>query len=209
MGALVIAGVNFAVSMGYISFSYFAVILLFIVAVYIRELYRNHSKPFSNIAMTILPWFYIVLPFDLMLQMSLFNNQFNYHIPLSLFVLIWTNDTFAYLSGMTLGRTKLFERISPKKTWEGTIGGGLFTLVAGWIFSLYFNEIALYHWLVIAIITVIFGTLGDLTESLFKRSINVKDSGNILPGHGGILDRFDSILMATPMVYVYVKIFIT
>ena len=104
--------------------------------------------------------------------------------------------------------SKLFERISPKKTWEGSIGGGIFALLGAWIISQFYSELSLFSWMIIALINVIIGTFGDLTESLFKRSISIKDSGHILPGHGGILDRFDSIILASPLVYVFLEIFV-
>lgn len=123
---------------------------------------------------------------------------------LGFFIVIWTNDTFAYLSGMFIGRHKFFERISPKKTWEGTAGGLVFGLAAGYILSLFFDDFSLSEWLGYALTIIIFGTFGDLFESLIKRTLGLKDSGNIMPGHGGILDRFDSILLAAPFAFIYI-----
>jgi len=120
--------------------------------------------------------------------------------------LIWANDSGAYIVGSLIGKNKLFERISPKKSWEGFIGGGIFSMLAAWLISLFVVEISLIDWLVIAIITFIFGTFGDLIESLLKRMVKVKDSGHILPGHGGILDRFDSIIVSAPMVFIYLMV---
>ena len=117
--------------------------------------------------------------------------------------MLWANDTGAYLVGMKLGRTKLFERHSPKKTWEGFIGGIAISAGAALLIGHYFTELPWNQWVSVAILISCFGTLGDLVESMFKRSINVKDSGGILPGHGGLLDRFDGLFMAAPIVYAY------
>jgi len=122
---------------------------------------------------------------------------------LGFFLLIWANDSGAYIVGSLVGKNKLFERISPKKTWEGFLGGGFFALMFAWLISYFVTEISLIDWLVVALITFVFGTFGDLIESLLKRMVKVKDSGNILPGHGGILDRFDSMIIAAPMVFIY------
>ena len=133
----------------------------------------------------------------------------NYGFPTSsllvgFFIVIWGNDTFAYLSGMAFGKHKLLERVSPKKTWEGTFGGALFSFIAVIVLSLFFKELNAFEWIGFALTIIIFGTFGDLFESLIKRTLGLKDSGNIMPGHGGILDRFDSILMAAPFAYIYI-----
>lgn len=127
---------------------------------------------------------------------------------ITIFVAIWLNDTFAYLTGMFFGRTKLFERISPNKTWEGTIGGVIVSILLTLVFINYFiiTELSNLQWLIIILITVIAGNIGDLVESLLKRQLEIKDSGNILPGHGGILDRFDSVFFAAPFASVLIKI---
>jgi phosphatidate cytidylyltransferase len=125
---------------------------------------------------------------------------------MGIFWLIWTNDTMAYLIGSQIGRRKLFERISPKKTWEGTIGGAICTVLMAWAISLYFNDFSTAQWLAVGAMVGIFGTLGDLVESMLKRSIGVKDSGTLLPGHGGLLDRFDSFLFVVVWVWVVVRV---
>ena len=117
--------------------------------------------------------------------------------------MLWANDTGAYLVGVKFGRTKLFERHSPKKTWEGFIGGALISAGVALIISHYFTELEWQQWVIMAVLISFFGTTGDLIESMFKRSINVKDSGGILPGHGGLLDRFDGLFLAVPVVYAY------
>jgi phosphatidate cytidylyltransferase len=125
---------------------------------------------------------------------------------ISIFILIWTNDTFAYIIGKKWGKNKLFERISPKKTIEGFAGGVLFCILASIILSLFFNFFSLGIWISSAIFVGVFGTIGDLIESKFKREANVKDSGNIMPGHGGILDRLDSIIFVAPFLYIIFQI---
>ncbi len=171
------------------------------------ELFRKKPSPFSNISYTITGSLYIAIPFAMLYHLGYYNNGFvedyNYQIILGFFFLLWTSDTGAYLSGKFLGKHKLFERISPKKTWEGSIGALILTIVVAYIISLYFTTLNISSWIVIGVLIVIFGGLGDLVESMLKRSLNVKDSGNILPGHGGILDRFDGLLLSIPFVYAY------
>ena len=134
------------------------------------------------------------------------SRSYHYAFLLALFVFIWVNDSFAYLTGSLFGKHRMFERISPKKSWEGFIGGAAFTIAASVIFANYFTQLPLWGWIGFAILMIIFGTLGDLVESLFKRTLNVKDSGNILPGHGGILDRIDSVIFSIPALFIYVEI---
>ena len=130
-----------------------------------------------------------------------------YHTPwflLGMFVILWMHDTFAYLTGSLFGRHPLYKRISPKKSWEGSIGGFGFAIIAAYIISIFSPVLECWHWITIAIIVTIFGTIGDLAESWLKRRAGVKDSGSILPGHGGVLDRFDSILLVSPIVYLLI-----
>jgi len=191
-----------------ISLKYLAIPLALTFFIFIVELYRKSKVPFLNIAYTILGSLYIALPFGLLYHLgyfsnSSFNNTFSFHIIWGFFFMLWANDTGAYLSGRFFGKHKLFERISPKKTWEGSIGGGLLAIGIGYVNSIFFTELNLTNWIVIAIITVVFGGLGDLVESMLKRSLNIKDSGNLLPGHGGILDRFDGLFLSVPFIYSY------
>jgi phosphatidate cytidylyltransferase len=134
------------------------------------------------------------------------HNGYSFVLPLSIFIFIWSNDTGAFCFGCTLGRHKMFERVSPKKTWEGFAGGALVAVVAGYVMSLYFNIMDMYQWMGMALVVVVFATLGDLIESSMKREMQIKDSGNMLPGHGGILDRFDSTLLAIPAVIIYLNL---
>jgi phosphatidate cytidylyltransferase len=192
-----------------ISLGIVSVFLIFIFA-----LFSKNEKPVQDVFYTISGIIYAVLPFALLnritwMQEGINNGKFfpgcdyNSHIILGMILLIWASDTSAYLIGSLIGRTKLYERISPGKTWEGTVGGGLLTLACSYFIAGWFPEIEFKHWLVIAAIIVVFGTFGDLFESLLKRQAGIKDSGNIMPGHGGILDRFDSLIFITPFVYLY------
>ncbi|MFD0766507.1 phosphatidate cytidylyltransferase [Mucilaginibacter lutimaris] len=185
-----------------------AYILLFLFVfgislVFIMELFKISVAPFANIAFTIMGLVFVVVPFTFFHALAYINKDFSPHIPLGFLLMLWANDTGAYLVGMSMGRTKLFERHSPKKTWEGFIGGVVISAGVGYIISLYFPELDWKQWVSVGILISCFGTLGDLVESMFKRSINIKDSGTILPGHGGLLDRFDGLLMAAPIVYTY------
>jgi phosphatidate cytidylyltransferase len=173
-------------------------------AILLQELFKNRPNPFGNIAYTFLGLIFAVIPFVFFHALGFIaDTGFNPHIPMGFLLMLWANDTGAYLTGRQFGRTKLFERHSPKKTWEGFIGGILISALAGYIISIYFTELTWRTWVSVAIIIGIVGTGGDLVESMFKRSINVKDSGGILPGHGGLLDRFDGLLLAAPMVFAY------
>jgi phosphatidate cytidylyltransferase len=179
---------------------------LLVFFVFLFELYRKLPNPFTNVAFTFFGLLYVAVPFALINYLP--NPSFEpgvhmHNIVLGFFFLIWVNESGAYLVGSSIGRNKLFERVSPKKTWEGTLGGGVLCLITAWIISVYFSELSAINWIVMGGLVVIFSTYGDLFESLFKRSINAKDSGRILPGHGGILDRFDGVIMAIPFVFVY------
>jgi phosphatidate cytidylyltransferase len=181
----------------------FALFPLFFLVFFI-ELYRKKDQPFANIGFTFLGLIYVAIPLSLWCFISnTIGCAYNFHYLLGFFIIMWTADTGAYLFGKFMGKTKLFERISPKKTWEGLIGGILLSLLAAWIISLYYKELYLSQWIIVALMTSILGTFGDLTESMFKRSLDIKDSGTILPGHGGILDRFDGVFISSPFVITY------
>ncbi|MEQ8910611.1 MAG: phosphatidate cytidylyltransferase [Vicingaceae bacterium] len=186
-------------------------IIPIIFTLFIVELYRNRPQPIPNIAFTLLGIIYIAVPITLLHELAYFKNlnfgsEYSYEILIGYFFVLWANDTGAYFVGRSLGKHKLFQRISPKKTWEGSIGGAFFGLLVGYLNALMFPHIAVELWLIIAAIVVLFGSLGDLVESLFKRSLNIKDSGNLLPGHGGVLDRFDGIFISAPMVYTFLRL---
>lgn len=175
----------------------------------ITELYLKKKNPTGNWAYSMLSQLYVALPFALLNVLAFQNSPetgsvtYDPILPLSIFVFIWLSDTGAYCVGSLIGKHRLFERISPKKSWEGSIGGGIFSIASSLGFAHFFPFMPGWQWVGLAIVVVIFGTWGDLTESLMKRQLGIKDSGNILPGHGGMLDRFDSALMAIPAAVVY------
>lgn len=172
--------------------------VLFFPLVGFAELFRNKKTPFQNMGVTIIGILYIITPFLLLNMMRL--NTKDFWIVLSIFILTWSSDTFAYLIGRQIGKHRLFERISPKKSWEGFIGGLLFSVIAGLLIA-YFTESNLIKYAIYGVTIATFGTLGDLVESMLKRSLNIKDSGTILPGHGGLLDRFDAVIFVIPIIY--------
>ena len=214
-----VAGVYFFYAMTYFCSDLYAGVaksvvfipyLVTIVYLLIAELYLKQDDPIQDWAYTMLSQMYIALPFSLLNVLAFTANgsgmvAFNTLLPLSVFVFLWVNDTGAYCVGSLLGRHKLFPRISPGTSWEGSIGGAVFVLAAAWAVSYFLDDVMLnlYEWLGLGLIVVIFGTWGDLVESLFKRTLGVKDSGSILPGHGGMLDRFDSSLLAIPAAVIY------
>ncbi len=194
--------------LGYIDVRFSAVILVILFIQIAIELYRKDPQ-WKNITSLITSYIYISVPFGLM--NSLFYTGaievWQPDILIGMFVLIWTSDVFAYLTGSMFGKHKLMERISPKKTWEGSLGGLFFALIAAYILSIFITQLSFVEWMLLTVIVVISGTLGDLVESLLKRNAGVKDSGTIFPGHGGVLDRFDAVIFATPMVFVFINLF--
>ena len=200
---------SFLMEMKLIKESVYIAIFPLLALVFFFYLYRaNESRPFINIALTLLGIVYVAIPFAL-LNLAVFSTgSYKYELSVGIILLIWASDTGAYFAGKLLGRKKLFERISPKKTWEGSIGGALLSIaVAIGLFYL-FHVLDLWQWLVLALIIIVAGTYGDLIESMFKRSLEIKDSGKALMGHGGFLDRFDGLLMAAPFIAAFLKIFL-
>lgn len=183
--------------------------LILLLYMMISELYLKKENPVLNWAFSMLSQLYIALPFALLSVLAFQNNpeyssvSYNPILPLSIFVFIWLSDTGAYCVGSLIGKHRLFERISPKKSWEGSVGGGVVSIASSFAFAHFFPFMNMAEWAGLALTVVVFGTWGDLTESLFKRQLQIKDSGSILPGHGGMLDRFDSALMAIPAAVVY------
>lgn len=171
--------------------------------IFIRELYKKSTLPFSNIAYTFLGLIYAVVPFVFYVSLAFISGVYNFHLALAFFLMLWANDTGAYLFGVKFGKHRLFERHSPKKSWEGFFGGIFTSVLVAYVIAQFYTDYAVYHWMVMGLIISCFGTLGDLVESMFKRSIGVKDSGKILPGHGGVLDRFDGLLLSAPVIFVY------
>ena len=174
----------------------------------IIELFTNSKNPFNNISSLIFGIIYTIIP--CILAYVIIEDGFKSldsvnksTIILGLLFMTWANDVGAYFVGSKFGKTKLFPRISPKKTWEGTFGGVAMTFLLGWLLSLYVTELNIKDWLILALIVSIFGSIGDLVESMLKRSVGVKDSGTILPGHGGFLDRFDAFIFLLPFAACY------
>lgn len=186
----------------------FVLLIPIVGLVFLAELFRLKENSFNNILHTILPTLYVASPFALFVISNQFSTtgEYNAHFILCFFYCLWANDTGAYLSGRAFGKTKLFSQISPNKTWEGTIGGAILAITIGYICSIYFKEYSAATWITISILVVIFGSLGDLVESMLKRNFKVKDSGSILPGHGGVLDRFDGLLIAAPVVFFFLAV---
>ena len=207
---LAMAGYNSGMTPAAVFIPYLVTLIYLMVA----ELYLKQPDPVNDWAYTMMSQLYIALPFSMLSVLAFQSDDTGIHytwmVPLSVFVFLWINDTGAYLCGSLLGRHKLFPRISPGKSWEGSIGGGVLVVLVAllvWYLSEQYEEnplgLSAIEWAGLGLTVVIFGTWGDLVESLFKRTLGIKDSGNILPGHGGMLDRFDSSLMAIPAAVVY------
>jgi phosphatidate cytidylyltransferase len=213
--SIVIFASSFLYAQNLVNVRIFLVIIPLLAAIFIACIYRKEAWSFRAAVYTVGGLVYIAVPFSMLNGLAypslpVYGTSGGYFpdVLLGFFILLWTNDTFAYLTGILLGKHRLFERISPKKSWEGFFGGLLFTAGMAMVVARMFPVPALHHWLVIAALSVVFGVYGDLLESLLKRNMGMKDSGHFLPGHGGILDRFDVVLLAAPMVYAYVTWFV-
>lgn len=205
------------IALGWLPLKGFLVLIPVISIVMVAELFRKAERPFDSLAHTFFSILYTAVPFS-MFPFSAFNQtglepliqmdgvQFSPGIMIGFFLLLWTNDTGAYLVGSLIGKHPLFERISPKKSWEGFFGGLILTLIVARLLSGWLGVVDTTGWMIISFIASVAGTLGDLLESMLKRSHGLKDSGNVMPGHGGFLDRFDSVVVAFPLVYLYLAI---
>lgn len=187
--------------------AWWPLLIAFLTLFFIVELFKHLEEPLLNLSITFMGLLYICAPLALLYRLGFYTAEgvsetFNMEVLLGYFFILWTNDTAAYFVGRKWGKRKLMPSISPKKSWEGFWGGILFALLIGYINSIFFSVFGSLTWLIIALIVGLFGSLGDLVESSFKRSLNIKDSGQLIPGHGGILDRLDGVFISAPMVYV-------
>jgi len=210
--------VSTLIASGVIPKNSFLVLIPMMLVMMVLELYRKQNKPFDSLAHTFFSILYTAVPFS-MFPFSAFMRTglksllphesiiFSPGIIIGFFLLIWANDTGAYLTGISIGRHKLMQRISPKKTWEGFFGGVIIAALVAWLLSDWLGVVNKIHWVFISLIISLAGTYGDLIESMLKRSIGVKDSGTIMPGHGGFLDRFDSAIISFPIVYLFISLF--
>jgi phosphatidate cytidylyltransferase len=215
---IVVYVISTLIASGVVPRNSFLILLPAMLIIMVIELYRKQEKPFDSLAHTFFPVIYTAIPFSMFPFAAFSRTGLNSLLPhpaiifspgiiIGFFLLIWANDTGAYLTGMSLGKHKLFERISPKKTWEGFTGGIIIAAVAAWFLSDWLGVVGRTQWIIIALIISVAGTYGDLIESMLKRSTGVKDSGTIMPGHGGFLDRFDSAIISFPLVYLFISLF--
>jgi phosphatidate cytidylyltransferase len=211
------------IASGFLSSSYFLILIPMMSVIMVIELYRHEERPFDSLAHTFFSVLYTAIPISIFpfsaypgsedhlkgLDSILSHGslQFSPGIILGFFILIWAFDSGAYVVGILLGKHRLFERISPKKSWEGFFGGLIIAALAAWIFSGWLGVLDRKGWIIVSLIVSIAGTYGDLVESMLKRSLGVKDSGKIMPGHGGFLDRFDGVIISFPLVYLYISLF--
>lgn len=219
IAGFVIYLISTTVAAGWFSGKTFLLLIPLVTFVMVAELFRKVERPFDSLAHTFFSILYTAAPFSL-LPFAAFGHTgleplikmngvgFSPGIPVGFFLLLWTNDTGAYLVGSAIGKHRLFERISPKKSWEGFIGGLILTLLVARLIGGWLGVADTTGWMIIAVIISIAGTAGDLLESMLKRSLGLKDSGTILPGHGGFLDRFDSVVVSFPLVYLYIAILV-
>lgn len=204
---MIIFSLSFLIEARHLSYRYYFIIFPLLSCVYMIKLYKKFErKPFTNIAYTFLGIFYVAVPYALLNIAAFENGYYNFEIIFGCLFILWASDTGAYIAGTLFGRRKLFERISPKKSWEGFLGGAALAIAFAFLMNYFFHTLATWQWLGVAIIIIVGGTFGDLIESLLKRSIEIKDSGNTLPGHGGFLDRFDGLLISAPFIVAFLEI---
>jgi len=203
---LMLFTISFFVVTGYFTSSAYFYFMVVVFILFLLELFQNNLKPFERTAYALLAVVYTALPYTLLNYAVFKSGSYNYKIIAGIFLLLWANDTGGYFGGKFFGKHKLYERISPKKTWEGSIAGLILSLSIAYGLFLVFGEFSLPFWLGLSAIIVVAGSLGDLVESQLKRSLSIKDSGSSIPGHGGFLDRFDGLIVSLPFVVIYFEI---
>lgn len=205
LGIVLYAG-TFLVVTGYLKPS--AYIFFFVLAflLFMIELFQSYDKPFERTAFSFLAIVYTALPYALLHYAVFRGGVYHYEVILGILLLLWANDTGGYFGGRFLGKHKLYERISPKKTWEGSISGAIFSLVIAGCLYHFFHTFSLPVWIGLSLVIVVAGSLGDLVESQLKRSLSIKDSGSSIPGHGGFLDRFDGLIVSLPFIVAYFEL---
>ncbi len=201
--------ISFLVESSTIHEKYYFTIFPVVACVYMIYLYRKQiKKPFRGVAFTFLGIIYVSIPFSLINVMAFHPGQYTGQLIIGSMLILWASDTGAYFAGVRFGKRKLFERVSPKKSWEGSLGGFVLAMAMAFgISKIPFFGLETWQWTTLALIIVVTGTFGDLVESLFKRSIAIKDSSRLIPGHGGFLDRFDGLLLAAPFIVAFLKLF--
>jgi phosphatidate cytidylyltransferase len=206
IGAIIFC-LTFFVETGEIDGKYAFLIFPLLATIFFIKLYKKNEKnPFTNIGFTFLGIIYVAVPFALLNFIAFSRGEYHWEIIVGLLLILWASDTGAYFAGVNFGKTKLFERVSPKKSWEGSVGGALTSLAMAYGLSMFFTVLPLWEWLSVSVIIIVAGTYGDLVESLFKRSMEIKDSGKSIPGHGGFLDRFDGLLLSVPFIIVFLRL---
>lgn len=205
IGIYVIIGL---IGLGFLELRYAVVALALVFMSIAFEVVRTKQPSWQRLGACFAGYLFVTIPFALMNALYFSDESGNFHpgIIIGMLVIIWSSDVFAYLVGSMFGKHRLHERISPKKSWEGSLGGLVFAMIAAYILSLYIPQYSLFHWFIMAAIIVVAGSFGDLAESLLKREAGAKDSGKLFPGHGGVLDRFDAVLLATPFVFAYINL---
>lgn len=198
---------SFLVARGTIGSRWLLLIMPAMVVIFISELYRKRDNPLFNISVSLTGLLYAALPVALLVMLPFAAGSYDPKIFLSYIFIVWINDVFAYFTGVAIGKHRLFERHSPKKSWEGFFGGLIFAAAFAVLCGHFFGQ-SLLLWGGLGIVIVVSGVLGDLVESMLKRSVGIKDSGNIMPGHGGFMDRFDALLLSAPFAYIYYMFFI-
>jgi phosphatidate cytidylyltransferase len=203
---MVLYGGTFLVVTGYLKRSIYIFFIALVFVLFLIELFQAYDKPFERTAFAFLAIIYVALPYSLLHYIVMKNGAYDYKIILGILLMLWANDTGGYFGGRFLGKHKLYERISPKKTWEGSVSGAVLSFIIAGCVYYFANSFSLVTWFGLSLIIVVAGSLGDLVESQLKRSLSIKDSGSSLPGHGGFLDRFDGLIVSIPFIAAYFEL---